>query len=107
MEIRPIFHQLTSNIICHMLFGTCCEKSNGIFRNDFFTSTLEILKIMNTFNISDLIPLLKSFDLQCIERHMKCANNRMESCFSRILKEYRNGNEVVGNSSILKHDKFC
>lgn len=45
VEIRPIFHRLTSNIICHMLFGTCCEKSNGIFKhdfNDFFASTLEI-----------------------------------------------------------------
>lgn len=60
VEIRPIFHQLTSNIICRMLFGTRCEKSNDLFGNDFdkfFQYNMEMLKIMNKLNMSDLIPI--------------------------------------------------
>jgi len=66
VEITPIIHQLTSNIICRMLFGTSCEKSNDLLGNNFdnfFQSNREMLKIMNKLNINDLIPILKWFDL--------------------------------------------
>jgi hypothetical protein len=102
VEIRPIFHQLTSNIICRMLFGTRREKSNDLLGNDFdnfFQSNMEMLKIMNKLNISDLIPILKWFDLQGIERNMKHESNQIKKFLSKILKEYRKGNKVLANST--------
>jgi cytochrome P450 len=102
VEIRPIFHQLTSNIICHMLFGTRREKSNDLLGNDFdnfFQSNTKMLKIMNKLNISDLIPILKWFDLQGIERSMKHESNQIKKILSKILKEYRKGNKVLANST--------
>ncbi|CAK9854903.1 unnamed protein product, partial [Sphagnum jensenii] len=102
VEIRPIFHQLTSNIICRMLFGTRREKSNDLLGNDFdnfFQSNTEMLKIMNKLNISDLIPILKWFDLQGIERSMKHESNQIKKFLSKILKEYRKGNKVLANST--------
>jgi hypothetical protein len=98
---RPIFHQIISNIICH-LFGTCHEKSNDILGNDFdnfFKFNMEMLKIMNKLNINDFIPILKWFDLQGTEQSMKHENNQIKIFLSKILKVYRKGNKVLANST--------
>jgi hypothetical protein len=58
-----------------------------------------MLKIMNKLNISDLIPILKWFDLQGIERSMKHESNQIKKFLSKILKEYRKGNKVLANST--------
>jgi hypothetical protein len=52
------------------------------------------------FNISDLIPILKPFDVQGIERKMKHIKNRAENSLSIILNEYRNKKNIVTNSNV-------
>jgi len=85
-----------------MLFGTRHEKSNDLLGNNFdnfFQSNTEMLKIMNKLNISDLIPILKWFDLQGIEQSMKHESNQIKKFLSKILKQYRKGNKVLANST--------
>jgi hypothetical protein len=100
--MRPIFHQLTSNNICRMLFGARRKELKNRFGNNFddlFNSTSDMVELFNKFNISDLIPILKPFDLQGLERRMKSIRNQMENNLSNILKEYRKGNKLVFDST--------
>jgi len=102
VEMRPIFHQLTSNNICRMLFGARRKELKNRFGNNFddlFNSTSDMVELFNKFNISDLIPILKPFDLQGLERRMKSIRNQMENNLSNILKEYQKGNKLVFDST--------
>ncbi len=102
VEMRPIFHQFTSNNICRMMFGARRKELKSHLGNnldDLFSSISDIVEVFNKFNISDLIPILKPFDLQGLEKHMKGIRNRLENNLSNILKEYRNGNKLVFDST--------
>jgi hypothetical protein len=61
LEMSPIFHWLTSNNICQMLFGQCHEKSNNIFENIFedFFNVITNITLTSIFNVSELILILK------------------------------------------------
>jgi hypothetical protein len=103
VEMRPIFLQLTRNNICQMLFGERPPKSNDILGNDFddyFKSFSEMVTVVGKFNFSELIPILKPFDLQGLERHMKRLKTRIDNSLSNILKEYRKGNKVIVDSTM-------
>jgi hypothetical protein len=78
------------------------ELKNHLGNNfdDLFNSISDMVEIFNKFNISDLIPILKPFDLQGLERRMKCIRNRLENHLSNILKEYRKGNKLVFDSTV-------
>jgi hypothetical protein len=65
-----------------------------------FNAISDMVEIYNKFNISDLIPILKPFDVQGLERHMKCIRNRLENNLSNILKAYREGNKLVFDSTV-------
>jgi cytochrome P450 len=114
MKLRPIFHELTSNNICRMLFGKYREKPNFFLKKEFdnlVDCVIEMGEVGGKFNISDLIPVLKPFDVQGLERQMKHIRNQAENSLSIILNEYRNGNEMVTNSTVtdfveilLNHD---
>ncbi|CAM6060926.1 unnamed protein product, partial [Sphagnum tenellum] len=114
MKLRPIFHKLTSNNICRMLFGKYHEKSNCFLKKEFdnlVDCVIEMGEVGGKFNISDIIPVLKPFDVQGLERQMKHIRNRAENSLSIILNEYRNGNEMVADSTVtdfvetlLSHD---
>jgi uncharacterized membrane protein YqhA len=43
---------------------------------------------------------MKPFNLQSIEKHMKCIRNWMENMLSNILKEYKMGHKLISNSTI-------
>ncbi len=60
----------------------------------------KLIQLLSTFNFSDLIPLLRPFDLQGVEKQMKHAFDKMENQVASILKEYKKGNKMVVNSSI-------
>ncbi len=103
MKMRPIFHELTSNNICRMLFGKYREKSDCFLRKEFddlIDCVIEMGEVGGKFNISDLIPILKPFDVQGIERQMKHIKNRAENSLSIILNEYRNKKNIVTNSNV-------
>jgi cytochrome P450 len=103
VEMRPIFHEFTSNNICRMMFGARRKELKNHLGNNFddlFNSISDMVEIFNKFNISDLIPILKPFDLQGLERRMKCIRNRLENNLSNILKEYRKGNKLVFDSTV-------
>jgi hypothetical protein len=51
-------------------------------------------------NISDLIPILKPFDVQGIEKKMKHIKNRAKNSLSIILNEYRTKKKCVINSNV-------
>jgi len=98
VEVKPILLQLTTNIICRMLFGKRCEKFDGFLGKnivEFFNFILKIAKLLNKPNISDVIPILKPFDLQGLERQFKLIRNEIESCLSKIFMEYQKGNKMV------------
>jgi hypothetical protein len=102
VEMRPIFHQLTSNNMCRMMFGARRKELKNHLGNNFddlFNSLSDMVEIFNNFNVSDLIPILKPFDLQGLERRMKSIRNRLENNLSNILKEYRKGNKLVFDST--------
>lgn len=103
VEMRPILLQLTRNNICRMLFGERPHKSNDILGNDFddyFKSFSEMVTVVGKFNLSELIPILKPFDLQGLERHMKRLKIRIDNSLSNILKEYRKGNKTIVDSTM-------
>ncbi len=103
VEMRPILLQLTRNNICRMLFGERPQKSNDILGNDFddyFKSFSEMVTVVGKFNLSELIPILKPFDLQGLERHMKRLKIRIDNSLSNILKEYRKGNKTIVDSTM-------
>jgi hypothetical protein len=114
MKLRPIFHELTSNNICRMLFGKYHEKSDCFLKKEFdelVDRVIEMGEVGGKFNISDLIPILKPFDVQGLERHMKHIRNRVENSLSIILNKYQNGNKMVTDSTVtnfvetlLSHD---
>lgn len=58
----------------------------------------EIIQLLFNFNVTKLIPILKPFDIQGLERHMKRLANQAESYLLNILKEYRKGNKLVVDS---------
>jgi hypothetical protein len=102
VEMRPIFQQLISNIICRMLFGKRREKSDSLLGSnfdEFFNCVLTIVEIVGTFDIGDLIPILKPFDLQGFEKRLKPIKKQIENSLSNILKEYRKGNKIVADST--------
>jgi hypothetical protein len=108
MKMRPIFHQLTYNNMCRMLFGKHLDCN---LKKDFDDLIDCVIEVGNKFNISDLIPILKPFDVQGIEKHLKHIRNRMENSLSKILNEYRNKNKMVVDSTmpsfvetLLNHD---
>jgi hypothetical protein len=104
MKLRPIFHELTSNNICRMLFGKYREKSDCFLKKEFddlVDCVIEMGEVGGKFSISDLIPILKPFDVQGLERHMKHIRNRAENSLSIILNEYRNGNKMVADSTVI------
>jgi len=103
VNMRQIFHELTTNNLCRMLFGTRCETSKefiGTDFDDFFKSVARLIQLLSTFNLSDLIPLLRPFDLQGVEKEMKHAFDKMNNQVVRILKEYKKGNKMVVNSNV-------
>jgi hypothetical protein len=55
---------------------------------------------LSTFNLSDLIPLLRPFELQGVEKKMKHVFNTMENQVTSILKKYKKGNKMVVNSNV-------
>lgn len=57
-----------------------------------------MIQVLFNFNVSELIPILKSFDLQGLERRMKHVANQIESYPLNILKEYQKGNKLVVDS---------
>ncbi len=82
MKMRPIFHELTSNNICCMLFGKYHKKLYcflGKEFDDLVDCVIELGEIRGKFNISDLIPILKPFDVQGIERKLKHIKNRAKN----------------------------
>jgi len=114
MKLRPIFHELTNNNICRMLFGKYREISDSFLKKEFdelVDCVIEMGEVGGKFNISDLIPILKPFDVQGLERQMKHISNRATNSLSIILNEYRNGNKMVADSTVtdfvetlLNHD---
>jgi hypothetical protein len=70
-----------------MMFG---KYLDCVFKKEFDDLIDCVIKIGSKFNISDLIPILKPFDLQGIEKQLKHMRNRMEKSLSKILNEYRN-----------------
>jgi cytochrome P450 len=103
VDMKQIFHELTRNNICRMLFGTRCETAKeftGTDFDEFFNSVSELIDSMAEFNLGDLIPFLKPFDLQGLEKKMKHAKDKMEHHVASILKEYKKGNKVVANSNV-------
>jgi len=114
MKLRPIFHELTNNNICRMLFGKYREISDSFLKKEFdelVDCVIEMGEVGGKFNISDLIPILKPFDVQGLERQMKHISNRATNSLSIILNEYRNGNKMVADSTVtdfvetlLSHD---
>ncbi len=59
-----------------------------------------LIQLLSTFNLSDLIPLLRPFDLQGVEKKMKHVFDKMENQIASILKEYKKGNKMVVNSNV-------
>jgi hypothetical protein len=57
-----------------------------------------MIQVLSNFYVSELIPILKPFDLQGLERRMKRVANQVESYLLNILKEYRKGNKLVVDS---------
>jgi hypothetical protein len=57
-----------------------------------------MIQVLSNFNVSELIPILKPFDLQGLERHMKHVANQVENYLLNILKEYQKGNKLVVDS---------
>ncbi len=56
---------------------------------------------MGKINDNDFIPILKAFNLQGFERHIKCLKNWNESCFFKQFGGiYKKGNKVVVESTI-------
>jgi hypothetical protein len=103
VEMRPTFLQLTRNNICRMLFGEHPLKSNDIlgkYLDDYFKSFSEMVMVVGKFNLSELIPILKPFDLQGLERHMKRLKTQIDNSLSNILKEYRKGNKAIVDSTM-------
>jgi flavonoid 3'-monooxygenase len=46
----------------------------------------EMIQVLSNFNVNELIPILKPFDLQGLERRMKRIANQVESYHLNILK---------------------
>jgi len=91
-----------------MLFG---KHLDYILRKDFDELIDCVIEIGNKFNVSDLLPILKPFDVQGIERRLKHVRNRAEIFLSKILDEYRNKNKMAPDSivpnfveTLLNHD---
>lgn len=59
-----------------------------------------MVTVIGKFNFSELIPILKPFDLQGLERHMKHLKTRIDNSLSNILKEYRKGNKAIIDSTV-------
>ncbi len=59
-----------------------------------------LIQLLSTFNLSNLIPLLRPFDLQGVEKKMKHVFDKMENQIASILKEYKKGNKMVVNSNV-------
>jgi hypothetical protein len=97
VKMRPIFHQLTYDNMCRMMFG---KYLDCVFKKEFDDLTDCVTKIGSKFNISDLIPILKPFDVQGIEKQLKHMRNRMENSLSKILNEYRNKKKMVVDSIV-------
>jgi hypothetical protein len=98
VEVKPILLQLITNNICRMLFGKRCEKFDGFLGKnivEFFNFVSKLGGPLSKLNISDVIPILKPFDLQGLERQFKIIRNEIESCLSKIFMEYRKGNKMV------------
>jgi len=92
---------LTMNNICQMFFGTRHENSNGILKtnlDDYLNYASKMIQVLFNLNVSGFIPILKPFDLQGLERCMKCVANQAESYLLNIFKEYRKGNKLVVDS---------
>ncbi len=103
MKMRHIFHELTSNNICRMLFGKYREKSDCFLGKEFDNlvhCVIELGEIGGKFNIGDLIPILKPFDVQGIERKLKHIQNQAKNSLSIILNMYRNETKIVTNSTV-------
>jgi cytochrome P450 len=103
MKMRHIFHELTSNNICRMLFGKYREKSDCFLGKEFDNlvhCVIELGEIGGKFNIGDLIPILKPFDVQGIEKKLKHIQNQAKNSLSIILNMYRNETKIVTNSTV-------
>jgi hypothetical protein len=63
------------------LFGQLCEKPNVIFQNNYFIKDgrgmgkIKDGRGMGKINDNDFIPILKAFNLQGFEKHIKCLKN--------------------------------
>jgi hypothetical protein len=51
------------------LFGQLCEKPNVISQNNYF---IKDGRGMGKINENNFIPILKAFNLQGFEKHIKC-----------------------------------
>jgi ribosomal protein L17 len=103
VDMRQMFHELIRNNMCRMLFGTRCEiakEFTGTDFDEFFNSVSKLIDSMAEFNVGDLIPFLKPFDLQGLEKQMKHGRDKMEHHVASILKEYKKGNKMVANSNV-------
>ncbi len=59
-----------------------------------------LAEVVGQFNFNELLPIMKPFDLESIEKHMKCIQSWMENILSNILKEYKKGHKLIFNSTM-------
>lgn len=67
--------------------------------DDFCNCILVLAKVVGQFNFNELLLIMKPFDLQSIEKHMKCIWSWMEKNLLNILKEYKKGHNLISNST--------
>lgn len=92
VKMRPIFNTFAGNNLCRMLFGRRREATDNLLGkvfDRFFKCITEMAQATGKFNVGDLLPALRPFDLQGIEAHMKRVNKDMETLLARIIQEYR------------------
>jgi hypothetical protein len=93
-----------------MLFGKYHEKLDfflGKEFDDLIDCVIELGETGGKFNISDLIPILKPFDVQGIERKLNHIKNQAKNSLSIILNKYRNNYFFVIDSTMTYFLKLC
>jgi cytochrome P450 len=88
-NIRPRLCNTSMNVMTHLLFGKryfgkgiSNEKSE-----EFKDIIMEQLVLLGAFNISDFVPLVKSFDLQGFIPKLKQLRSKVDEFFDEIIQD--------------------
>ncbi|KAF4404052.1 hypothetical protein G4B88_014508 [Cannabis sativa] len=91
VDIGSLVFQTTMNTVISMTIGASFKGADAAIDSDEFKKAVEeLIRMLGKFNISDVFPALKWFDIQGIERDITKITHMFEGMYDKAIDKRKN-----------------